>query len=147
MSYYWGVVCRTTMLGCYTESEGTIPMKFSVVSAVVCTALLALASGCSPVASIDEARTAFFATVEGSDQDCTEWLDWCLEEGYPEAACAERNEYCVGGQWVGGDRDGEEDPCRAEADRAYRWCLGEGGTEESCREAAAEAYEECAAND
>ena len=108
--------------------------------------LLAFA-GCTAAVSIDEARTAYFAAVDGTDSDCEGWLDWCLAEGYPEAACEQRNEYCVNGEWVGEDRnddDDEADPCDEEARRVQRQCIEDGGSKEECREAAALAYEECA---
>ena len=104
---------------------------------------LAALFGCAGSASIEEARTAYFATVDGSDADCEGWLEWCIAEGYPEAACEERNEYCVDGEWGGGDRDDSSDPCSPAADAAYEECLDAGGTDEECREAAAEAYEDC----
>ena len=102
---------------------------------------------CAESTPIEDAQTAYFATVDGTDSDCAGWLDWCIEQGYPEDACEERNEYCVDGRWVGGDRDGDEnsnDPCEEEGFLAERACLAAGGTAEDCRAAGAEAYEDCA---
>jgi hypothetical protein len=99
-------------------------------------------AACAGTSSLEEQRTAFFATVDGSDEDCTAWLEWCVEEGHPQEACEERSEYCVDGEWVGGDRD-DSDPCRDAAGAAERACLADGGTAEECREAAADAYDEC----
>ena len=115
--------------------------------------LLALAAptsvlvGCAETTSIEDARTTYFAAVDGNDEDCEDWLQWCIDAGYPQADCEERNEYCVDGQWVGGDREGDEesdDPCAPVADGAYNDCLDAGGTDEECREAAAAAYDDCA---
>jgi len=116
----------------------------------VATILAGLVS-CAESSSIEEAQTAYFATVDGTDADCAGWLDWCIEQGYPQAACEQRNEYCVDGRWVGGDRDGDDrdgdgnsdDPCEEEGLLAERACLEAGGTAEECREAGAEAYEDC----
>ena len=107
--------------------------------------LLLGGSGCAePGTPIAEARSAYFATVDGSDEDCADWLDWCLSEGYPQEACEERNEYCVEGRWAGGERgDDESDACGEAARAAERACVADGGSDEECREAAAVAYEEC----
>ena len=103
------------------------------------------AVGClAPTTSIEEARTAYFSTVDGSDDDCEGWLDWCINEGYPQADCEERNQYCVDGEWVGGDGENSDDPCAPVADAAYNDCLEGGGSAKECREVAAEAYEDCA---
>ena len=118
-------------------------MKTFLIFGVLAAALTPLA-GCAPTASIEDARTAYFATVDGSDEDCEGWLDWCIDEGYPQAACEERNEYCVDGEWVRGDREDSDDPCAPVAEAAYNDCLEAGGTEEDCRETAGEAYEDCA---
>ena len=52
--------------------------------------------------TLAQARTAFFEDAEGTDRDCADWLDWCIDQGYDAAACEERSEYCVDGEWVGG---------------------------------------------
>jgi uncharacterized protein YceK len=106
--------------------------------------LLAALGGCSATASIEDARTAYFATVDGSDEDCHDWLEWCVDEGYPQADCEQRSEYCVDGEWVRGDDEGSDDPCAPVADAAYNDCIESGGTAEDCREAAAVAHEDCA---
>ena len=111
--------------------------------------------GCdSELAPIDEARAAYFEAVDGTDEDCEGWLDWCINQGYAQWACEERHEYCVDGEWVGddagdGDRPGDdddatEDPCDEVAAQAERDCLEAGGTAEECREAYADAYDDCA---
>ncbi|MEE2829581.1 MAG: hypothetical protein VX498_10365 [Myxococcota bacterium] len=109
---------------------------------LVLAATLTFLAGCGPTASIDEARSSYFATVDGSDADCEGWLEWCLAEGYPREGCEERNEYCVDGEWVGGEDS--DDPCEPAAQEAYDDCIEDGGSEEQCREEAAEAYEDCA---
>ena len=63
--------------------------------------------------TLAQARTAFFEDAEGTDRDCADWLDWCIDQGYDASACEERSEYCVDGEWVGGgwvdeDRDRED---------------------------------------
>ncbi len=118
-------------------------MKTHLVFLALASMLIALAS-CAPTMSIDDARTAYFATVDGSDDDCEGWLEWCIDEGYPQADCEERNEYCVDGEWVRGGDEDDDDPCTPAADAAYADCIEAGGTQEDCREAAAAAYEECA---
>ena len=105
-------------------------------------AMVALA-GCAPTTPIEDARTSYFATVDGRDDDCEGWLEWCIGEGYPQADCEERNEYCVDGEWVGGDGEDSDDPCGPVADAAYNDCIDAGGTAEECREAAAVAYVDC----
>ena len=57
---------------------------------VLLLALAAALAGCAPTTSITDARTSYFATVDGSDDDCEGWLDWCVEAGYPQADCEER---------------------------------------------------------
>jgi hypothetical protein len=104
---------------------------------------VALIAGCSSTESIEDARATFFSSVDGSDRDCSSWLQWCIDAGYPQQACEERNEYCVDGVWVGGDDDDSSDPCDAAARDAYDDCLDGGGNEEACREVAAEAYDDC----
>jgi len=115
-------------------------------------ALAALAAGCAAESpSLEDARDAYFATVDGNDQDCTDWLQWCIDEGYPQDACEERNEYCLDGQWLGGDRgdddrgddDDSADPCAPVADAAYDDCIANGGTEDECRAAERAAYADC----
>ena len=118
-------------------------MKIRLLLLPLAALLVALAS-CEPATPIEEARSEYFASVEGRDTDCTGWLDWCIDEGYPQAACEERNEYCVDGEWVRGDREDSDDPCAPVAEAAYNDCLEAGGTEEDCRETAGEAYEDCA---
>ncbi len=116
-------------------------------------ALLSLAAlagalvSCAETASVEEARSTYFAAVEGSDEDCEGWLEWCLDQGYPQAACEQRSEYCEEGRWVGGDRpegDGSDDPCAEAARAAERACVEAGGTAEECREVGAQAYDDCA---
>ena len=104
---------------------------------------LVLQVGCTSRTSFEDARTAYFATVDGSDDDCRGWLEWCVEEGYPRSDCEERNEYCVDGEWLGGDDDDSSDPCAPAMDEAYRECVDAGGTDEECREAAEAAYADC----
>ena len=99
-------------------------------------------AACAPTTTIDDARMAYFATVDGNDADCAGWLEWCVDEGYPQEDCEERNEYCVDGAWVGRDDD-SSDPCGPVADAAYNDCIDAGGTPEDCRDAAAAAYEDC----
>jgi len=108
--------------------------------------LLGVLAGCAETPSIEDARDNYFAAVAGIDEDCEGWLQWCIDEGYPQDACEGRNEYCVDGQWVGGDRgddDDSADPCGPAAEAAYDDCLDDGGTDEECREVAAAAYEDC----
>jgi len=121
-------------------------MKTHLLLFCLAATLTALA-GCAETTSIEDARDAYFATVDGSDRNCEDWLQWCIDEGYPQDACEERNEYCVDGEWVGGDRgddDDSADPCAPAAEAAYDDCIAGGGTEEECRDAAAAAYEDCA---
>ena len=130
----------------HLEKEELPKMKPHLMFLVLATTLSALA-GCASTTSIEDERTAYFATVDGNDEDCAGWLEWCIEAGYPQADCEERNEYCVDGEWVGGDREDDEDtadPCAPFAETAYNDCIDAGGTEEECREAAAAAYEDCA---
>jgi len=120
--------------------------------------LTALAGCTAEQTPIDEARTAYFATADGTDEDCEDWLQWCLDEGYPQEGCEERNEYCVDGEWVGGDGDDADRPdddddrpddddelsaCEEEAHAAERACLEDGGTDEECSEELAEALADC----
>ncbi|MBN94133.1 MAG: hypothetical protein CL928_08680 [Deltaproteobacteria bacterium] len=117
----------------------------TMLSIVLSATLLGLVA-CSETTPIDEARDAYFATLDGDDQDCEGWLQWCIDEGYPQEACEERNEYCENGRWVGGERgddDDSADPCGAAAEAAYDDCIADGGSEEQCREAAADAYDDC----
>jgi len=116
-------------------------MKIRLLLLPLAALLVALAS-CEPATPIEEARSEYFASVEGRDTDCTGWLDWCIDEGYPQADCEERNEYCVDGEWVGGD-DEDDDPCSPAADAAYNDCIDQGGSQEDCREAAEAAYDDC----
>jgi hypothetical protein len=118
-------------------------MKTHLMFVVLAAALTAVA-GCAPTTSLDDARTAYFATVDGSNEDCDGWLEWCIDEGYPQADCEERNEYCVDGEWVRGEAGDSDDPCAPIAEAAYNDCLEAGGSDEECREAGGEAYEECA---
>lgn len=108
------------------------------------TALMALSGCASETLSLEDARDSYFATVTGSDDACADWLQWCIDEGYPQAACEERNEYCVDGEWVRGDDDDSVDPCDAEAEAAYQGCIDDGGTPEACRQVAADAHDDCA---
>ena len=119
--------------------------------------LTALAGCTAEQTPIEDARSAYFATADGTDEDCADWLQWCLDAGYPEEGCEERNEYCVDGEWVGGDGDddrpdddddrGDDDdaltPCEEEAYASERACLEDGGTDEERAEALAEALADC----
>jgi uncharacterized protein YceK len=115
-------------------------VKISLIFLVLAVAL----TGCSATLSVEEARTAYFATVDGSDADCHDWLEWCIDEGYPQADCEQRNEYCVDGEWIRGDGTDSDDPCSPAADAAYNDCIEAGGTAEDCRGAAEVAYDDCA---
>ena len=64
-------------------------MKIRLLLLPLAALLVALAS-CEPATPIEEARSEYFASVEGRDTDCTGWLDWCIDEGYPQADCEER---------------------------------------------------------
>ena len=113
--------------------------------------LTALAGCTAEQTPIEDARSAYFANLDGNDEDCADWLQWCLDAGYPEEGCEERNEYCVDGEWVGGDGDDDDRPddddelsaCEEQAYASERACLEDGGTEEECREALAEALADC----
>ena len=113
--------------------------------------LTALAGCTAEQTPIEDARSAYFATVDGNDEDCADWLQWCLDAGYPEEGCEERNEYCVDGEWVGGDGDDDDRPddddelsaCEEQAYASERACLEDGGTEEECGEELAEALADC----
>ena len=132
-----------------------LPMKTRLFISVFAAALLAVAACASPepdsTPSIADARAGWFAAAEGTDEDCADWLQWCIDEGYPQEACEERNEYCVDGEWVGGDGDDDDrpddddtvDPCDEVATLAYEECIDAGGTAEDCREAAGQAYDDC----
>ncbi len=111
---------------------------------LVLTATLTALAGCAQTTPIEDARTSYFAAVDGSDEDCEGWLEWCVDAGYPQAACEERNEYCVDGEWARRDDEDSSDPCAPVADTAYNDCIEAGGQAEDCREAAAAAYEDCA---
>jgi len=124
----------------------------TLLTIALAAALATLAACTAEQPPLEEARDAFFATVDGTDEDCEAWLQWCLDEGYPEEGCLERSEYCVDGEWAGGeegerpegDDDDAVDPCDEAATAAYDECIADGGSEEDCREVAAEAYDECA---
>lgn len=124
-------------------------MKTALMLAL--TALMALTGCPAEQPPIDEARDSYFASVSGTDEDCSDWLQWCIDEGYPQAACEERNQYCEDGRWIGDDGDDDrpddgdddDDDCSEEADEAYEDCIDGGGTEEGCREVAADAYDDC----
>ena len=130
-------------------------MMKRLLTLALATTFAAALGGCdSELAPIDEARAAYFATVDGTDEDCEGWLDWCIEQGYEQWACEERHEYCVEGEWVGGDGedvdrpddddDATDDPCVEVAGQAESDCLEAGGTTEECREVYADAYDDCA---
>ena len=115
-------------------------------------ATLTALAGCTVEQTpIEDARSAYFATADGTDEDCADWLQWCLDAGYPEEGCEERNEYCVDGEWVGGDGDDDDRPddddelsaCEEQAYASERACLEDGGTEEECGEELAEALADC----
>ena len=132
-----------------------------IILALAATFSAALVGCDAELAPLEEARDNYFASVTGSDDDCSDWLQWCIDEGYPQVACEERNQYCEDGQWMGADRDderpddgaedgdderpddGAERACSEEADEAYDDCIDGGGTAEACGEVAEDAYVDC----